>query len=577
MPELPSPSLPEMQNTPEQNTVPNPALTTTTIPLSTPHHNKHMVFIAGATCVAIGAIIGLSYAAWSGYLPNPLTERPTAEKLIASLEALQSAKTTTTLRFALEPQSNNVTPLDFSLFQSNEAGETDSTTSSPGRNPLMFIDMLPSDLELNLNIDSSFTKTTETAANETTRFTGTYTGNNITANLDLSTRTIDGTTYIKPDAIPLPIPIFDLNTLKGKWINLSKKEDGRNVFEETNRITSENTNKNTEEEKPNVLNELFVLIEQGVKDGAIIFSVPERSTYNGERVWKTEAVIDGEKLRDTIISIGKNQETLFPNQKKFTIFDTDFLLSISKERAKDIFRELFARTTFSALINDESNPISLSFSTSIAPKLEDDALKNRQVTLEATINFTHLNETITVETPENALSVSEAGALLMRKTLESVRIDDQKNTIEDLREALEIYAQEHGTYPEELNDLLGLEGRLKKVVNIPLDIITEKPYVYEKTDTGYKLQYEMPESENEVFSDFGKSKIVTGTNTATDKLFSEEGAKITDNDNDGIYEYDEEMLYGTSDQMDDTDSDGYDDKTEIDGGYNPNGEGALIQ
>lgn len=47
-----------------------------------------------------------------------------------------------------------------------------------------------------------------------------------------------------------------------------------------------------------------------------------------------------------------------------------------------------------------------------------------------------------------------------------------------------------------------------------------------------------------------------------------------DKDKDGL-SYEEEMNFGTSDDKKDTDGDGFDDKTEIEKGYNPLGEGKL--
>ncbi|OGG86588.1 hypothetical protein A3B87_02055 [Candidatus Kuenenbacteria bacterium RIFCSPHIGHO2_02_FULL_39_13] len=44
----------------------------------------------------------------------------------------------------------------------------------------------------------------------------------------------------------------------------------------------------------------------------------------------------------------------------------------------------------------------------------------------------------------------------------------------------------------------------------------------------------------------------------------------SDTDNDGLSDFDELYIYSTSPYLTDSDSDGYDDKTEIDGGFDPN-------
>lgn len=562
MPELPTPSLSEVQPVQAAQEVVTPREQGAQ---SAPRHTKRMIFIAGAAIVGASAIGGLAYASWAGYLPNPFGERPSAQNFIASLEALNSAETATSIHLVLEAKENDVNPLDFSLFQSKQSNETSSRFS-----PLIFAEMLPSDLDINLTVDTSFSKT-NTSANEETHIIGTYTGNNISANLDVTTRTVNDVTYIKPDAIPLPIPLFDMNALKGIWINTSDKNDNRAVFEDASEDLEETA---LEKEDAHTLSEVFAIIKQGMNDGAIIFSVPERVTVNNERVWKVNAVIDGEKLRESVLAVGNARETLFPETTDFTLVNDDFLTATKKERAKDIYRELFSRTNVSALLNDDSSPVSLSFSTRIAPKLEDDLFKDRQITLETTVNFSHLNETVTVEAPENAHSLQEAAALLMGKSADSVILDAQRSTITDLRTALDAYNSANNAYPETLNELLGTASFTgETVVNIPNDAFTEKPYTYTKTETGYTLTYEMREDDEDDFSFFDTT--VAGINTATEIFFSEEGAKITDNDNDGLSEYEEVTTYGTFDWNTDSDSDGYDDKTEIDGGYNPNGEGPL--
>lgn len=553
MSELPTPSLPNENKTPQAQT---PAL-------STPHHkSKRLMFILGSALVGIGAIAGLGYASWAGYLPNPFMERPTAEALINALASIESAQTTMNIHMALENREENVEPLDLSLFQNEHADSAEAILD-----PFSFIQMLPSDLALTLSLNSSFSRANENA-NEETHITGNYTGNNISANLDITTRTVNGVTYIKPDAIPLPIPLFDMGALEGTWISFEEASENREVFSSMNDTSEEKTDEI--EEETHAREELLTLIKESVANGALLFSVPERITYKDNRAWQTEAVIDGEKLREAVIALGENRATLFPNQTAFVIFTDEFIETTKKERAKDIYRELFKRMTLSAIMDNASAPLSLSFATRIAPKLEDDVLKDRQITLETTIEFSNINQPITITAPEDALTGEEALALMMGQTKESTLIDAQYSTVEDIRSALDMYRGEHGEYPESLNDLIGFEDGWREVIAIPEDIVTEKPYIYTRTETGYTLLYEMPApEENESFS--FRESTVEGTNTATERLLSLEGAKLDDEDEDGISLYDEVILYDTEDSMEDSDSDGYNDKEEIDAGYNPNG------
>jgi hypothetical protein len=554
MSELPSPSLPEFSATSSLQPEPHPGQ----------REKKRIMLIGGATIVGIGTLCGLGYAAWSGYLPNPLIKRPTPEQLFAELSAINSAQTTVDVRIVLGARESDVVPLDFSLFKEPVDGEDDSSI------PVFasVTQMIPSDLDLNLSITSSFTKEDKEADQET-HIEGTYTGNNVSANIDLTTRTVGEITYIRPDAIPLPIPIFDMSALQGTWVNLGEETDDRKVFSSINfSKDDEVVSKDKDATVTNLQTELFALVQQGVKDGAIIFSVPERVTYGETRAWHTEAVIDGEKLRETVIDIGKNRETLFSEITEYRLFTDEFLENSSKERAKDTYRELFKRINLSATTNDDGSPLMIAFSTRLAPKLEEDIFKDRQITFQIEIYFKSVNIPINLTAPEDAISISEAVGLLTGANPNDETRKAQQETIVDLREALSIYMKEHDEYPEMLNELIGKGGQSREVIAIPVDVVTEQPYKYTRTENGYALLYQMPESQDDTFNFY--EKTIDGTNTATHLFFSEEGAKLTDHDKDGISLYDEVVTYGTSDNADDSDGDGYSDKVEIDGGYDPN-------
>lgn len=554
MSELPTPSLPETQQA-APISIP-PSFSPEPQPHPAQKNNKRFILMGGAALVGVGAIGGLVYASWAGYLPNPLAPRPSIESVISAFENISTAQANTSLHVIIGPREADVAPLDFSIFTQGQ-----QASSLP-----VSLSMLPSDLDLSLSLDTAFTKMGENADGEA-HIAGTYTGNNITANVDLTLRSVNGITYIKPDAIPLPLPIFDLNSLSGKWISFGKEED-RDVF----------SAKKTEEKTKEVSDangELIALIKQGVQDGSIIFSVPTRVTHNGTRLWETNLTIDGEKLSQTIATIGASRDTLFPGVTSFSLFTDDLIEANGKERSKDIYRELFARTSLTLLIDDHSVPVVASINTRIAPALSNNVLKDRQVTFTSEITLSHVNETTTVSAPENALSASEAGGLLLGMSAEKIQQSAQMKTVEDLRDALEIYAKDHEeSYPSTLNDLMGVQKSSRTVTYIPNDLITKAPYIYTSTGTSYTLVYQSPTLTEEESA--SSKKAVAGTNTATPDFVSQEAAQQTDKDKDGLSAFDENT-YDTNDLKADTDGDGYDDKAEVDAGYNPTGEGLLLQ
>ncbi len=534
--------------------------------LQAPKNTKKIILTAGTLLVGVGASIGVGYAAWAGYLPNPLVKRPTAEQMLAALQSMNSAKTTVNITLAIEPRAEDVEPLDFSLFLNEEMSEE---LLGP-----IALQTLPSDLRLDLSIASSFAKQQE-GANEETRIQGTYAGNNVSANIDLTTRTVEGTTYVKPDAIPLPIPVFDLNALEGKWVDLeNESKEQEEVFTYTDLLLTDIEESEEKKKNTDIQKEMFTLLEQGIKNGAIIFSVPERITYKDERAWHTDAVIDGEKLRETVIAIGDAREELFPDAEEYMLFTDDFIEASAKERGREIYRELFRRFTLSATMKDDGAPLMLAFSTRLAPKLQENILKDRQITLETEIHIEGINIPVNVSAPTEALAIEEAINLIAGADPKMIRRDKQTETVSDIQSALEMYYEKNKEYPSALNELLGTADEFQTVTAIPNDILTNAPYIYEKTETGYTLKFQVEESVEEDYSFYGKT--VAGTNTATEAFFSEEGAKETDEDEDGITLYDEVTRYKTSDLSTDSDYDGFSDAEEISAGYNPAGEGTLM-
>lgn len=126
------------------------------------------------------------------------------------------------------------------------------------------------------------------------------------------------------------------------------------------------------------------------------------------------------------------------------------------------------------------------------------------------------------------------------------------------------------------------------------DVYTRQPYAYLPTDGDYQLTYIFRYFSG--ISDTIKAELKDGSNTITsnatyDPFNLNNGTETngnanangntntavldttTDTDVDGITDYEETNVYGTMFNLKDSDSDGFDDKTEICGGYNPNGSG----
>lgn len=144
--------------------------------------------------------------------------------------------------------------------------------------------------------------------------------------------------------------------------------------------------------------------------------------------------------------------------------------------------------------------------------------------------------------------------------------DRQTTNIASIRRALKAYFDDKAFYPSTLKDLEGYETKSYRVNTIPNDFFTNAPFGFEPNDKGYSLSYTLHFTDG--ISEYTQKKYVDGVNTATATNLSVESATLVDYDVDGLTLAQENDL-GTSDRKADTDGDGFTDKQEVDGGFDP--------
>ncbi len=195
-------------------------------------------------------------------------------------------------------------------------------------------------------------------------------------------------------------------------------------------------------------------------------------------------------------------------------------------------------------------------------------------------------------------SDSDAASLLSSTEPNALQFREQLSRLKRLRLlALDNYRTLTGSYPttfDELRPVLTAEARrcatagttscipydsfAREGVNVT-DVYTGQPFGYRREGDGYRLTYTMRYYLG-IWTD-EQQRYADGPNTATENVVSLEapGAKpgdvAVDTDRDGLTDAAERTTYHTDPMKRDTDGDGYDDGTEVRGGYNPNGSGTL--
>lgn len=183
--------------------------------------------------------------------------------------------------------------------------------------------------------------------------------------------------------------------------------------------------------------------------------------------------------------------------------------------------------------------------------------------------------------------MDEVERLLTGVTGEQQQLEKQLEAVQDIRTGLAQYFVTNKSYPDSLNALLDKRPALTNTISmtdknylsgtaetLPTSIYKGTKFNYTHTADNYTLEYTIikPAEEDSKDSLFGGSffadEVVDGQNTANKDVLSIEAESTKDYDQDGLTDL-EETEYGTSIYQADTDGDGYSDKEEIDGGYDP--------
>jgi len=217
----------------------------------------------------------------------------------------------------------------------------------------------------------------------------------------------------------------------------------------------------------------------------------------------------------------------------------------------------------------------------LVPSDKNEKMKGKQLTVESTLNINRINEKIAVEKPSETITLDEAEALILGKTLESARDDGrnslQQSNVRSYMLALEVYYNENGAYPETLSQTNTFFDSSK----VPDDVFTHQPYIYKKNGEDYELRYQLKLTA--ATSDSSGEYFVNGENIATSKGLIAGNPKPNplpaqnfdlDTDGDGLTN-DQEVDYGTDPKNPDSDGDGFKDGEEVKNGYNPYGPGKL--
>ncbi len=554
--------------------LPTPVLTSPEpIPPSEATHRpqKAIVFAVVGSVVLLVAGSG-AVAAWKGWVTNPFAQAPSATEIFTAFSEMTSAHVVTTIEASIESREEGVEPIDFTVLgqkstttptlNTDSFGDSSNSSAVPASASVpAFFRMIPSDLTFNLNLTSDWQKKEE-GVDASTHVEGTYNANSISATVDLDVKRVAGEVFVRPEKIPLPMPIFDLTALSGLWIQ-ADFSGSSDVYE----YKSLKTDDIEEDLEPSdVWSEVRAWEKAAYDNGGLLVGEAVRESLDGENVWTYAVTFDGEKVREAYLAVADQRETLIGKQK-YRLFDDKSIEQAKKEEQSELAVEILKRFTASVSVRrSDGQPANITFRLRLAPKTDNPNFQDKQVTVQISSTFSNVNQPVVIEVPEEALSFREAIGRVEGKTEAEMDFDLQADYVKDLRKVLKEYEADRGAYPSTLEELNGFVSKSLSVKSIPNDVFTGQSFVYQVTEIGYALTYTMQFTDG--ISSYERKKYVDGINTATEVHLSFEAQELADSDNDGLSAARESEL-GTSDRKKDTDGDGYDDKTEVDGGFDP--------
>jgi len=192
------------------------------------------------------------------------------------------------------------------------------------------------------------------------------------------------------------------------------------------------------------------------------------------------------------------------------------------------------------------------------------------------IKYDKINQPVKVTLPEKANDMNKFIEERLSKQQRRQRDAERYEDIRQIRYALEEFYQENQTYPQTIYGNDEFAQFLDKVPKNPKPEpggtcleIPNYDYTVERNSQFYRLKYCL---EN------GYHDLGSGLHTAVSLDMSLNKLKQSkqDTDLDGLMDYEEIMTYQTDPQDDDTDGDGFEDGAEVESGYNPTGQGKLL-
>ena len=420
-------------------------------------------------------------------------------------------------------------------------------------------------------------------------------------------RKIDDTFYVELNKFPSFFGNY--SSLKGKWIKITP-DDISQYGVGLGYASPDNAQKDFDKRKETAAEMFKLALQIADQDHAIeIKGEPVKETLKNVSVYRYDLILNRANItqfyQDLTNQFAKKYGANTPIK-----LDPETLDFLKSPAADQVFDYIHKNSSLSIWATPDGIPVKFSNSIRIVPDSKKSIANQLNITV--ALNLLDINKEVKIEVPTGASSVEDIYMQLSGKTKEQILFEKQTQSINSIGSALVRYKSVTGVFPPSLDELKKKGSEVTKSANmseetkvmnsyydtqafmqaIPNDAYTKAPYTYSSTGSDYSLVYnialpkytdgmslyEIYESSYNPKSPSIYLKYVSGINTASDKVTSQEAFAVSkiDSDKDGVSDSLEDYI-GTDKNKKDTDGDGYTDYQEIISGTNPLGPGNQKQ
>lgn len=404
--------------------------------------------------------------------------------------------------------------------------------------------------------------------------------------VEMESRKIGKMSYFKMNVMPFIFKMFMGDESEGKWYEIN--EDDWNNLSEQGKTQASSMYSVTVKENSERSEKLSADIKEYIKENNLLEfkeKLPDevinsRKNYH-YKVGLNQETVEGVK---EILSKFIDEELVLEGEPEQVEFIKEMISQLDKIITKLELELWIDKSKF--YLTQVNFDIDLDFSQIELSREEFEEMLNSslKVNIKGYLSLSRFNEDIQIEKPEGATPLNEilegedsfygfGGS--QESSRDARRIADIKQT----QTALELYYNDNNRYPSvvEVGESIKANEITYMIVTpqnpLPNDGICDADFEYRymvKPDgQEYSLVYCLGE-ETGVISPGYHIGTPAGVNDF------EEIWNTEDSDDDGLNYY-EENFYGTDPNNPDSDGDGHEDGVEVEGGYNPAGEGIIFE